>query len=89
MAQPKKTDAEKEESKRYSAQVEALTVRVYCAQLEADSPGAVMRMINKDGDGGAKIRGRAMSYLPVVRAVLDVLEAPESVVAIASRKEPF
>lgn len=45
MALPKKTDAEKEATRRYSAQVEALTVRVYCARLEADSPGAALVMV--------------------------------------------
>ena len=84
-----KTDAEKEATRRCTAMVESITVRVYCKRLEQDSPGAVQRMLEKDKDDGTKIRGRAMSYLPIVRAVLDVLEAPENVVAAALRKEPF
>lgn len=84
-----KTDAEKEASRRYASRVEAITVRVYCARLEQDSPGAVQRMVAKDEDGGVKLRGRSMAYLPIVRAALDALDAPESVLDIAASKEPF
>lgn len=84
-----KTDAEKEATRVYAAQVEAITVRVYCARLEQDSPGAVQRMLANDKDGGVKLRGRAMAYLPIVRAALDAMDAPESVLDIAASKEPF
>lgn len=37
-------------------------------------PGAAERMLEKDGDDGKKLRGRALAYRHVVVAVLEVLE---------------
>ena len=55
--------------------VRDLSERVYRQLLEADNaPGAVARMIAKDGDNGEKLRGRAVSYDRLSRAYLKAME---------------
>lgn len=54
---------------------QSIAVDVYKLRLVADSgDGAVERMIEKDGDGGEKLANRAKAYVPMVSAVLKVLE---------------
>lgn len=53
-----------------------ISEKVYKLRLEQPSgggPGAVKRMIEKDGDGGAKLRNRAGAYDQLTRLYLDVL----------------
>lgn len=50
-------------------QVRDISVAVYKIRLE----DAVARMIEKDKDGGEKLRGRAASYDGMTRAYLEVL----------------
>ena len=47
--------------------------QTYRLRLEQDCPGNVARMINKDKDGGEKLRNRAAAYDPLTRAYLKVL----------------
>lgn len=57
-------------------QVRDISVAVYKIRLEDASGGgkdAVARMIEKDKDGGEKLRGRAASYDGMTRAYLEVL----------------
>lgn len=54
--------------------IERLAEAVYRRRLDDDYPGSVDRMLAKDQDGGVKLRNRAQSYAPVVRAVLDCLQ---------------
>ncbi len=55
-------------------QVRDISESVYRAKLEADnSPGAVDRMLEKDGDGGKKLRSRAGAYDALTRCYLTVL----------------
>jgi hypothetical protein len=49
-----------------------LSERVYRLRLEQDSAGNVARMIEKDEDGGEKLRNRAGSYDALTRAYLKV-----------------
>ena len=50
---------------------------VYRDLLERDSPpeGAVQRMLDKDGDGGVKLRERASSYDRLTRAYMRALKS--------------
>lgn len=48
---------------------------VYRARLEQDSTGNVASMIEKDGDGGKKLRGRAAQYDSLTRIYLDALSS--------------
>ncbi len=54
-------------------QIRDLSVEVYKMRLEDSSPGGVARMLEKDDDDGAKMRGRAASYDKLTRAYLKVL----------------
>jgi hypothetical protein len=56
---------------------EELAVEVYKLRLEdatGGGKGAVARMIANDGDQGQMLANRSESYIPVMRAVLKVLE---------------
>lgn len=69
--------SEREEQKRRpprafgydDALIERLAEHVYRRKLGKDAE----RMVEKDGDDGAKLRRRAMAYAPTVRATLDAL----------------
>lgn len=53
-----------------------ISERVYRIKLEDSNgggPGAVQRMLEKDDDGGVKLRNRASFYDQVTRAYLEVL----------------
>ncbi len=50
-----------------------LSEKVYRAKLEGECKGNVERMIEKDGDQGQKLRGRAVSYDALSRGYLEVL----------------
>lgn len=52
--------------------VRDLSEKVYRDLLERDSPpeGAVQRMLDKDGDGGVKLRERAGAYDRLTRAYM-------------------
>jgi hypothetical protein len=54
-------------------QIRDLSVEVYKMRLEDSSLGGVSRMLEKDDDDGAKMRGRAASYDKLTRAYLKVL----------------
>lgn len=56
------------------ALIARLCERVYRARLEGDAE----KMIEKDGDGGAKLRVRALAYGPVVRATLDAMQQEQA-----------
>ena len=53
------------------AVIEDLCDAVYRIRL---GPGDTASMLRKDGDGGAKLRNRAQSYAPIVKATLQALE---------------
>lgn len=59
-----------------------LSERVYRIRLEQECDGNIDRMIAKDGDGGAKLRGRCAAYDALSRAYLEALgitpEGPNS-----------
>lgn len=61
-------------------QVSALALQVYCARLEDGNAGAVRRVLAEDKDNGQKIRGRAMAYAPIVRALLTILDLSSDLV---------
>lgn len=44
----------------------------YRQRLEQECAGNVARMLEKDGDGGKKLRGRAAAYDTLTRCYLDV-----------------
>lgn len=53
-----------------------LSEKVYRADLEhptGGGEGAVARMLEKDSDGGVKLRGRAAAYDKLSRIYLDIL----------------
>lgn len=50
-----------------------ISERAYRLRLEQDCEGNVARMIEKDKDGGEKLRNRAGAYDPLTRAYLKVL----------------
>lgn len=50
-----------------------ISEKVYRIRLEDDCKGNVERMLAKDGDGGAKLRGRAKAYNALTRAYLVAL----------------
>jgi hypothetical protein len=50
-----------------------ISEKVYRLRLEHDSPGNVARMIEKDKDGGRKLRNRASYYDAITRDYLEVL----------------
>ena len=51
-------------------QIRDISIQIYRMRLEANSPGAFQRMIEKDGDDGSIMRGRAGAYDPLTRAYL-------------------
>lgn len=68
-----KTDEEKAETLRHAESVRDISVEVYKRRLDDSSPGASARMLEKDDDGGSKMRTRAGSYDVLTRAYLAVL----------------
>lgn len=56
-------------------QVDDLCEAVYKIRLEDDCKGNVQRMLDKDADGGKKLRGRSRFYRPAVMATLQALDA--------------
>lgn len=69
-----KTDEAKAETQRKAEEVRDISVEVYKLRLEDSSgEGAVDRMLEKDGDGGDKLRHRASSYDSLTRSYLAVL----------------
>ena len=54
--------------------VRDVSVAVYMMRLEQNCRGDVQRMIDKDGDKGAKLRNRAREYDALTRCYLKVLE---------------
>lgn len=67
----------RKEIPRFDAElIRDISEAVYRIRLNDPSgggPGAVDRMIEKDGDGGKKLRGRAGAYDVVTRAYLEAL----------------
>jgi hypothetical protein len=55
------------------ARVEAISNEVYRERLDADSNGAVKRMLAKDGDDGTKMNNRARAYDSLTRSYLRVI----------------
>lgn len=53
--------------------VRDVSVEVYKARLEDNRAGAVARMLEKDGDDGKALRGRAASYDALTRVYMRVL----------------
>lgn len=53
--------------------VREVSIAVYKIRLEADSPGAVERMLEKDGDDGKLLSGRAGAYDALSRVYLKLL----------------
>lgn len=53
-----------------------ISVAVYAKRLDQECKGSSDRMLAKDADGGAKMRGRAAAYDSLTRAYLDVLGVP-------------
>lgn len=53
--------------------IRGISEEVYRFRLEQDCAGNVARMIEKDEDGGEKLRNRAGAYDPLTRAYLKVL----------------
>lgn len=66
-----------EKPKTYDPEyIRDISEKVYRNRLEDPSgggKGAVDRMIAKDGDGGKKLRNRAMMYDQLTRTYLEVL----------------
>lgn len=62
------------------AQVSSLALQVYCVRLEDGNAGAVRRVLAEDKDNGQKMRGRAMAYAPIVRALLTILDLSSDLV---------
>jgi hypothetical protein len=50
-----------------------ISEKVYRARLEQECAGNVDRMLEKDKDGGAKLRNRAGAYDPLTRAYFAAL----------------
>lgn len=77
--------------------INAIAVRVYCARLEdptGGGAGAVQRMLEndcKEGETipGTRLRGRAASYLPTVRATIEALGLPDVYLKEAADVEPW
>lgn len=64
-----------------------ISVGVYCQRLvDGNGVGAADRMVEKDADGGEKLRGRAGAYDALTRAYLKVLgfEPPPNTAAVSS-----
>lgn len=75
--------SEKHENGRIKWNAEKVTdlsVAVYKIRLEESSgggKGAVERMLEKDGDGGKKLRGRASAYDPLTKAYIEAMGMQE------------
>lgn len=54
-------------------QIRDISEKVYRRRLEDESKGNVVRMLEKDADGGKKLRGRAQQYDALTRAYIEVL----------------
>jgi hypothetical protein len=67
----------KERKPAFSSElIRDISERVYRIKLEDSSgggSGAVQRMIDRDKDGGEKLRNRAGAYDPLTRAYLEAL----------------
>lgn len=72
-------------------QIRDLSERVYRIRLEQECSGNVERMIAKDDDAGAKLRGRASAYDALSRAYLEALgirpEGPNSPILAPPTKD--
>lgn len=67
------------EKKRWTPdEIDDLCERAYRVRLEDDCRGNVDRMIEKDKDGGEKLRARSRSYRPFVMATLQALDLVDS-----------
>lgn len=58
--------------------IRAVSIAVYKLRLEASSgggPGAVERMLAKDGDDGEKLAGRSESYDALTRAYITAISS--------------
>lgn len=88
---------ERDHQRRRSEWIAAIAVRVYCARLEdptGGGAGAVLRMLEKDHNEGetipgTRLRGRAASYLPTVRATIEALGLPDVYLKEAADVEPW
>ena len=67
-------------SERDPEKVRDISEKIYRLELDRDTPdhgpgrpGGVKRMLEKDGDGGVKLRNRAKFYDRLTREYLDVL----------------
>jgi hypothetical protein len=58
-----------------AAIIEDLAEAVYRAEL---GPKDAAAMVEKDQDGGVKLRRRAQAYAPIVRSTLDALASMEN-----------
>lgn len=65
-----------EGKKRTAEQIRDISVLVYKDILGADD---TKRMLDKDADGGAKLRGRAQIYDHIVKATLQAIGMDEIV----------
>lgn len=54
-------------------EVRDISEAVYRARLDEDCVGNVARMLEKDQDGGKRLRNRAAAYDPLTRAYLEIL----------------
>lgn len=54
-------------------EVRDISEAVYRTRLEDECKGNVDRMIEKDNDGGKRLRGRSGAYDPLTRTYLDIL----------------
>lgn len=50
-----------------------ISEKVYRIRLEQDCKGNTQKMLDKDNDGGKKLRNRASAYDPLTRAYLSAL----------------
>lgn len=72
----RKTDTEKAEIAKRAEEIRDISVEVYKLRLDSSwnrGKGAVERMLEKDNDGGVKLRERAGAYDALTRAYLAVL----------------
>lgn len=73
MSDTKKTKAPRE-PEHDPELVARLAERVYRSQLGEKSAAS---MVEKDGDGGVKLRRRSVCYATIVKATLDALKLEE------------
>ena len=60
--------------KQRAERVRDISEKVYCMRLENDCHGNVERMLEKDGDGGKKLRNRASAFDTLTRCYVEALE---------------